>query len=215
MLKISDAVRDIVEAHPYLRTALAQRLLNLSQVARHIHASVEARTHKAVQPAAIAMSLSRLQAQLPDLDAGPPLRLARRITVQRGLAVVTYPNTPRVQEGLLRIQERVRRSHGYLTVSEGIREITLITEAGLLPAMGEPALDRPTRTTTPVASLSVSLTRENLVTPGILYRLLQPLALQAVNVTEVTSTATEFHIYIAEEDVMLALDSLYGAYGGA
>jgi len=59
----------------------------------------------------------------------------------------------------------------------------------------------------------VSLTRENLVTPGILYRLLQPLALQGVNVAEVTSTTSEFHIYIAEDDVMLALDSLYGAYG--
>jgi len=121
MLKISDAVRHIVDAHPYLRTALAQRVLNLSQVARHIHASVEARTHKPVQTAAITMSLSRLQAQLPDLDAGPPLRLARRITVQRDLAVVTFPNTPRVQEGLLRVQERVRRSRGYLTISEGIR----------------------------------------------------------------------------------------------
>jgi aspartokinase len=214
MLKISDAVRHIVDAHPYLRTALAQRVLNLSQVARHIHASVEARTHKPVQTAAITMSLSRLQAQLPDLDAGPPLRLARRITVQRNLAVVTFPNTSRVQEGLLRVQEQVRRSGGYLTISEGIREITLITEAESLSVLQEMVRDRATRTTTRVASLSVSLTRENLVTPGILYRLLQPLALQGVNVAEVTSTTSEFHIYIAEDDVMLALDSLYGAYGG-
>src|SRR5690606_8990788 len=49
MIRISDAVRHVVEHDPAIRTALAQRLLNLSQVARHIHAAVEARTQKPVR----------------------------------------------------------------------------------------------------------------------------------------------------------------------
>ncbi len=46
----------------------------------------------------------------------------------------------------------------------------------------------------------------------MLYRILQALALQGVNLAEVASTTTEFHAYLAEDDVMLALDSLYGAF---
>lgn len=214
MLKISDAVRAVVEADPGLRTALAQRLLNLSQVARHIHTAVEARTQKSVQHAAIAMALSRLQGELPDLDQGPPLRLARRITVQRELAILTYPNTARVQEGLLAVQTEVRRTGGYLTISEGIREVTLIVEADDVAAARERVPDRPTRVRTGVASLAVGLTEENLRTPAVLYRILQPLALQGINLAEVTSTTREFHLYLSEGDVMLALDSLYGAFPG-
>ena len=211
MLKISDAVKAIVEADPALRTAMSQRILNLSQVARRIHPAVEARTQKGVQVSAVAMALSRLQAQLPDVDAAPPLRLSRRITVQRDLAVLTYPNTPRVQEGLLSVQEGVRRSGGYLTISEGMREITLIVEGEHLSLARDRLPDRPTRVRKGVASLVVGLTEENLATPAVLYRILQPLAIQGINLAEVTSTTREFHLYLAEEKVMLALESLYAA----
>ena len=212
MLKISDAVKAIVEADPALRTAMSQRSLNLSQVARRMHPAVEARTQKGVQVSAVAMALSRLQAQLPDVDAAPPLRLSRRITVQRDLAVLTYPNTPRVQEGLLSVQEGVRRSGGYLTISEGMREITLIVEGEHLALARDRLPERPTRVRKGVASLVVGLTEENLATPAVLYRILQPLAIQGINLAEVTSTTREFHLYLAEEKVMLALESLYAAF---
>jgi hypothetical protein len=212
MIKISDAVRTIVEGDPALRTGLAQRLMNLSQVARHIQASVEARTNKPVKLAAITMALSRLQAGLPHLDAGPRLDLANRITVQRGLTVLTFANTLRFHEGLIELQQRIRPTRAFLTITEGIREITIIIEDRTRPIVDETVAERPHRAMSGVASLSVSLTDEDLATPGILYRLLQPLALQGVNVVEVASTATEFHVYLAERDVMLALDSLYGAF---
>jgi hypothetical protein len=159
------------------------------------------------------MSLSRLQAELPDLQDGPRPRLADRITVQRGLAVLTFPNTRRCQQGLLPLQERIRRSNGYVTITEGIREITLIVEEGALSIVRETVSEPASQEQTGVASLAVSLTDDNLATPGVLYRLLQPLALQGVNVAEVTSTTREVHIYLAERDVMLALESLEGAFG--
>jgi len=213
MLKISDAVEAIVEGDAVLRAGLAQRLLNLSQAARHIHAAVEARTMKPVKTSAIAMALSRLQARIPDLDAAPRLRLADRITVQRGLSVLTYPNTRRCQEALLVLQERIRREHGFLTITEGVREITLIVDSALRPVVDESLPERPTRAVPGAAGLSITLTEENLATPGVLYRLLQPLALQGVNVQEIASTTREFHVYLEDKDVMLALESLYRAFG--
>jgi hypothetical protein len=71
---------------------------------------------------------------------------------------------------------------------------------------------KPSRVARAIASLSVSLTEQNLATPGILYRLLQPLSLQGVNVAEVASTTREFHIYLDERDVILALEALYATF---
>ena len=212
MIKVADAVREIVDNDTALKTGLAQKLMNLSQVARHIHSTVEARTHKNVQLSAITMALSRLRAELPRFEANPDIGLADRITVQRGLVVLTFPNTASVHSGLLRLQERIREARRYLTITEGIREVTLITEQAMLEEVHDAVGERAARIARGIASLSVSLSEDNLAAPGVLYRLLQALALQGVNLAEVASTTTEFHVYLAETEVMLALDSLYGAF---
>jgi hypothetical protein len=213
MIKVADSVREIVENDPALKTGLAQNLMNLSQVARHIHATVEARTQKKVQISAITMALSRLRSELPPFDADVGFHLADRITVQRSLVVLTFLNNSSVQSGLVGLQRKVREARGYLTITEGIREITLIIEKNMLPAVDSSVPDRPIRIARDIASLSISLTDENLAAPGVLYRLLQPLALQGINLAEVTSTTKEFHLYLAEGDVLLALESLYGTFG--
>jgi aspartokinase len=212
MKKISDAVAEIVANDWVLKVGLAKRLMNLSQVARHIHATVEARTQKSVEGGAITMALSRLRDDLPPLDDKLGIGLADQVTVQRGLAVLTFANTPEVHVGLLTLQRRVRERDRHLTLTEGIREITLIIDENQLDTVYQTVGRRPQRTSPGIASLSVSLTEENLATPGILYRLLQPLALQGVNLAEVASTTSEFHVYIDEADVMLALESLYAAF---
>ena len=106
----------------------------------------------------------------------------------------------------------MRAGHRYLTVTEGIREITLIIEEAVLANVERTVAERPSRIVRGIASLSVSLTEENLAEPGVLYRLLQPLALQGINLAEVASTTKEFHVYLEEEQVMIAMESLYGAF---
>jgi prephenate dehydratase len=83
----------------------------------------------------------------------------------------------------------------------------------MLSAVDSSMPDRAIRIARDIASLSISLTDENLAAPGVLYRLLQPLALQGINLAEVTSTTKEFHLYLAEGDILLALESLYGTFG--
>ena len=212
MIKVAEAVREIVDHDPGLKTGLAQKLMNLTQVDGHVNPRGVARTHKGGQRSAVTMALARLRSDLPSCDEKPDLGLADRITVQRGLVVLTFPNSARVQSGLLRLQESVREARRYLTITEGIREITLITEQAMLDRVHEAVGERPARIARGIASLSVSLSEDNLAAPGVLYRILQALALQGVNLAEVASTTTEFHIYLAEDDVMLALDSLYGAF---
>lgn len=158
------------------------------------------------------MALSRLRADLPPIDGHGEIHLAERITVQRGLAVVTFPNTAEVKFALGRLDQLIRKQGRYLTLTEGIREVTVIVDQASLAAANSTIGAKPSRVARAIASLSVSLTEQNLATPGILYRLLQPLSLQGVNVAEVASTTREFHIYLDERDVILALEALYATF---
>ncbi len=63
-----------------------------------------------------------------------------------------------------------------------------------------------------LAGLGVKFQEAYLETPGLLYQLLQQLALQNINVVEVASTTTEFNIYLDDRDVQLAFESLYNRF---
>ena len=79
--------------------------------------------------------------------------------------------------------------------------------------MRETIPTEPTQVLRDLASISVSLKPHDLETPGILYRILQPLAMQNISLVEITSTTTEFHIYVGRSDAMLAMDSMFKVYG--
>jgi aspartokinase len=208
MKKISDAVLEIVAHNRLLGFGLHHRLLNLSQVARFIRPLVEARTHKEVRDSAVLMSLSRLHARLA--DPGTPTRLVLDdIRVHSGLCSLTVSKTSRARAELNRVFEMLREREGVITMTEGIGEITVILKDGDFETAVEMLSQAPRYVYREIASVGVEFTEEILASSGVLYQLLQQVALQNINVIEVTSTATEFNIYVRKEDARLAFDSIY------
>ena len=49
MMRVSDAVREVIESSALFQFGLLHRLLNLSKVASYIHPMVQAKTEKEVQ----------------------------------------------------------------------------------------------------------------------------------------------------------------------
>ena len=213
MIKISDAVQDIVTASPVLTAGIHEGILNLSRTARWIQPLVESRVQKPATPSAIVMALSRLQRDA--LPVENPLNTFRadRINLQTGLTAVTYPRQADVQEGTVAVYSVVRGKGEYITVTDGMREILVIVEESRLPYVRDTIPTAPIQVRRDLASISVSLKPHDLHTPGILYRILQPLAMQNLSLVEITSTTTEFHIYVERSDAMLAMDSMFKVYG--
>jgi len=210
MLKISTAVWEIISDHPLLYFGFHNRLLNLSQVARFIRPLVEARTKKEVRDTAVLMNLSRLQARLKD---EPPASgsglLLDKISIHPGLCSFTLFKSAAAHEELNRLFTRIHEDHGFITVTEGITEITAIIEESNFSRAQGLFTEAPRCVHRNIASVGVTFSEKMLEIPGVLYQLMQQLALQNINVIEVASTATEFNIYLKEEDVRLAFDSIY------
>ena len=92
-----------------------------------------------------------------------------------------------------------------LTITSGIREISLILPAAL---KGEVLKvfkgDKPTLIQEELASLSLRFPAHYLHTPNTIFALIRPFALNRINIVEVVSTYTELTVVVAEKDLQAA-----------
>ena len=132
MIRISEAVQEIVETHAALRFGFYHDLMNLTKVARFLRPSIEARTKKEVTDAAVLMNLSRLQkklARLPQSQSRRDKLVLDKVSIQSGLCAATVAKSPTSHRELNRVFNRVQSRNGFITVTEGMREVTVIVEA--------------------------------------------------------------------------------------
>ena len=208
MRKISDALTHIIQNNQFLQFGLHHRLLNLSQVSRFIRPVVEARTQKPVQPAAITMALSRLQSS-PDAAKVHDKKFALdNINIQTNLAVLTVGKDARTQRLVSALHARVKRHQGYITITEGLNEVTVILDADSLPAADDLTSHHVLFRKLDVAALTVRFSERYLKTPGFLFAIFQSLAFQGINIVEVASTTTELIVYLDHGDLELAFETL-------
>ena len=215
MLKISEAVEEIIETHPALRFGFSHRLMNLTKVARFLRPSIEARTKKEVTDAAILMNLSRLQkklARLPQSQSSRDKLILNKVNIQSGLCAATVVKSPTSHRELNRVFNRIQSRNGFITVTEGMREVTVIVEADNLRLVTSALSSPPRILHEDLAAVGVAFDERYLKVKGILFQLMEEIALQNINVIEIASTATEFSIFLHEEDVQLAFDAIFNRF---
>jgi aspartokinase len=211
MRRIADAVTAIVEGNPTLQLGMRNRILNLSQVAKFIQPLVAARVKKEVQPAALTMALSRMQRSLTKVQ-----RLAKEVpfqldslSIHSGLAVITYSNTQRLRQIVNGLVNRLQKREIYITVTEGVRQLTVLVDTREIAGLREAIEEKPLRVQEKVAALAVNFHSDYTESPGFFFTIFQKLYLQNVNIVEIASTSNELIIYLEERDVELAFDTLY------
>lgn len=212
MIKISDALEDLVQSNPFLMHGLHHKLLNLSQVARFVQPLIAARINKEVQTSALLMSLSRLQTRFASSNKAKAIAFhVDNITVQSDLAIMTVEKSRESHRKVGSIYTRIQNAGGYITITEGLSEITIILDRDFLPIAQE-ALDKIAFKSSSVAALSVKFSEKYLRTPGFFFAIFESLAFQGINIVELASTTTELIFYLAPEDVQLAFDTLYNKF---
>ena len=214
MIKISDAIQDIVHNNDQLLFGFHHQLFNLSQVARFIQPLVEARAQKSVQVSAILMNLSRMQQQLARSKSDPqqPFYIDK-INIHTDLCSFTLVKTSQSHRELHRVYAEIQKRDCFMTITEGISEITAIVEGDNF-ALASKSISGPIRLVNPdIASVGVKFHEKFIEVPGLLYMILQMVTMQHINIVELASTATEFIIYLAQKDIYLAFDAILSKFG--
>jgi aspartokinase len=216
MRKISDAVETLVGSHPALSFGLSNRLLNLTQLARFLRPSVAAMTHKDVSESAVLMSLSRLSRKWKTTHPQKSGKLVLdKVSIVSGLCSVTLAKTQTTHREMHRVFTRVQERNGFITITEGLREITVIVEEENYPLLRKALSSRPKLVNRNLASVGMTFSERYLGVKGVLHQILEQVALQNINVLEIASTATEFYVYVEENDVEAAFSSIFHRFGRA
>lgn len=212
MVKISDVLKELIDKNQFLHFGFSHRLLNLSQTAEWIKPLLKARIKKNVSTSAILMSLSRMVRTRSKILPSMQRMKVASMNVYNDLCELTFDKGSVVQQFLDKAYLQIQKRNGYMTISQGISEITIIVGHDCLGIIKKEIRAKPKFVKDKLAALGVQFDSKYVTNPGMFYYLIQQLTLQNINIWEVSSTYTELIFYIAQNDIRLAFDTLSQAF---
>src|SRR3989344_3592513 len=212
MLSIPKAVQSAIETDGFLHFGLSNGVLNLSKTARFMKPLVEARTKKTASVSAITMALSRLKVGKRRANASFKSVKLEAIRVTKNLAEVTYDKTGENIRALEKAEAAIRRTGGFIVVTIGTTEITVVTESGRVGELRKMFPAPPKALVPDIVAVGVEFDKKYVPQIGMFYTLIQQLTFQNINIVEFSSTYTELVFYLHKKDLKLAFDTLYDQF---
>ena len=210
MKTISSAVNEYIKSKPYLSSALADGIINLTSLARNIHADIESTMNKSVNQGAIIMALKRVSDDASFMLTKKIIRILKNlgdITVRSSLVDYGFL----LSDSLLLTQANLLKEIEYkkdvfYTSSRGVAESNIVVSQNIVPLVDELFKNEICHTKLEdLSSITIKLPSDNVKIPGIYYFIFQRLSWEGVNITEVISTSNEFTILVDEDEVDICL----------
>ena len=209
MKTISSVVNEYIKSKPYLSSALADGIINLTSLARNIHADIESTMNKSVNQGAIIMALKRVSDDASFMLTKKIIRILKNlgdITVRSSLVDYGFL----LSDSLLLTQANLLKEIEYnkdvfYTSSRGVAESNIVVSQNIVPLVDELFKNEICHTKLEdLSSITIKLPSDNVKIPGIYYFIFQRLSWEGVNITEVISTSNEFTILVDEDEVDIA-----------
>ncbi len=207
MLTVIQAVRQILFSSDIPLESFRMGILNLSAYAALIHEEVEQKTKKNVQTNTITVALSRLQKELTKVPALRSEFQLQQLSIQPDLIDITYEKTIANMKGIRKLAE-ITQNISFLTFSEGVNEITIITPRQHISVVMSCFSDQPKAAYEHLVGISVKFGEEYLPQANLIYSILGALASHRINLMEIVSTYTELTMVIEEKDMRVAVEAL-------
>ena len=118
MIKISEALKEIIGENATLRTGMYYDLMNLTRLAHFIKPLLEAKTKKPITESAILMALSRISGEKRLAQKNIPIYRLKNITIRASLSSITYIQHPDIHIALDMIYGTIVADSGYITINQ-------------------------------------------------------------------------------------------------
>lgn len=206
MKTISSVVEEYIKSKPFLQSALAQGIINLTSLSREIRADIEHQLGKEVRNGAIVMALKRLSADLEFRATHKILKVLKNvgeITVRSSLTDYTFLVSDTILNKQAKLMQEIHDNQDvFYTSSRGVNETNIVVSNSMNSLVDTIFKDeKMTQKIENLSSISVKLPEENVVIPGIYYFIFQRLAWEGIVLHEVISTTNEFTIIVGEDQV--------------
>jgi hypothetical protein len=205
MKTISSVVESVIHRKPFLQSALAEGIINLTSLSRQIKPEIESYLGKEVREGAIVMALKRLSEHLEFRATHKRVKVLKKsgeITVRSSLVDFTFLTSESILEKQAELMREIHRNPDvFYTSSRGVNEINIVVSDRLEGFIEDLfSGERMTQKVTNLASVTVKLPHENVTVPGIYYFIFQRLAWEGIVLHEVISTTNEFTIIVDDPE---------------
>ncbi len=213
MKTISSVVEEYIRKKPFLQSALAQGIINLTSLSRIVKTEIEEELGKDIRNGAIVMALKRLSDDLEFRATHKIIKVLKNIgeiTVRSSLTDYTFlvSDTILVQQAKL-LEEVNKNQDVFFTSSRGVNELNIVV-SNIMDRTVEELFkaEKCTQKAEELSSITVKLPAENVSVPGIYYFIFQRLAWEGIVLYEVISTTNEFTILVDDKHVDIAFKTI-------
>ena len=213
MKTISSVVEHYIKKKPFLQSALAQGIINLTSLSRIVKPEIEAELGKDIRNGAIVMALKRLSDDLEFRATHKILKVLKNIgeiTVRSSLTDYTFLASDQILVHQAKLLEEINDNQDvFYTSSRGVNEINIVI-SNIMDATVQKLFkdEKCTQKAENLSSITVKLPAENVSVPGIYYFIFQRLAWEGIVLYEVISTTNEFTILVNDEQVDIAFKTI-------
>lgn len=213
MKTISSVVEEYIKKKPFLQSALAQGIINLTSLSRIVKPEIEDALGKDIRNGAIVMALKRLSDDLEFRATHKIIKVLKNIgeiTVRSSLTDYTFLASDNILIHQAKLLSEINKNQDvFYTSSRGVNEINIVI-SNVMDATVERLFteERCTQKASDLSSITVKLPAENVSVPGIYYFIFQRLAWEGIVLYEVISTTNEFTILVNEEQVDIAFKTI-------
>jgi len=213
MKTISSVVEEYIKKKPFLQSALAQGIINLTSLSRIIKPEIQEELSKEIRNGAIVMALKRLSDDLEFRATHKIVKVLKNIgeiTVRSSLTDYTFLASDTVLHQQAKLLEAINASQDvFYTSSRGVNEINIVV-SNILDSVVEDLFktEKCTQKAENLSSITVKLPAENVSVPGIYYFIFQRLAWEGIVLYEVISTTNEFTILVDDDQVDVAFKTI-------
>ena len=210
IVTVSQVVKKMVNLRPSLQEALIEGIVNYVNLANKLHPEIQAELGEKTKKSAIMMALRRYGEELQKKSiVKEQFKMSHEIIMKTNLCDICIVKTPSALDKIKQIHQIVDYEKGEtLNVIQGNYEITIVISQKYLDSLkeilkGEKILNIQKS----LVSLTLSLSKEFLSTPGVLALATRKLAWNNINIFENISTMTELIFIVAEEDAVKAYNT--------
>ncbi len=213
MKTISSVVEQYIKKKPFLQSALAQGIINLTSLSRIVKPEIEEELGKDIRNGAIVMALKRLSDDLEFRATHKIIKVLKNIgeiTVRSSLTDYTFLASDNILTQQAKLLEEINTNQDvFYTSSRGVNEINIVI-SNVMDGTVERlfADEKCTQKAEELSSITVKLPAENVSVPGIYYFIFQRLAWEGIVLYEVISTTNEFTILVNDEQVDIAFKTI-------
>ncbi|MBI4043489.1 MAG: ACT domain-containing protein [Candidatus Diapherotrites archaeon] len=210
MSSVARVVERNLESEPFLKEALARKIINYGALAVELKQGVEREVGKPVRVPTIAMALHRLAEKHRATRKSFRVGLKSELNMKTGLVDVTLARSPSLINRVRELYGIVDFKQGdFLNIIWGMYEVGIIlNDHHLEDARKILAREEIINTEQDMTAVFMRFGKEFFYTPGGLSRITTELAWHGINVYEAISTMTEFTILVKKKNLTRTFEVL-------